>query len=214
MEETFTYRPMAVSDLSIVLDLLSATFCNEPLEAIAGISYQDFRDMVSFEITPILSQGFCQVVQNQDGIIIATLIANDVCAERSSATSSCPSCENYLPISAMINSLYQQHVAPLAQRSGQLLYVFIACVSPDYQRRGILKTLIRRSQAQARQNGYLRITTITTSPASQRPIMQLGYEIIGQINYCDFEYQGKRPFSELGHLGGATVLEWDCSKSG
>lgn len=205
MSDSLIYRQMTAGDITKVLDLLSGTFINEPMEAMLDIQFDEFSAVIGHEIKPVIEQGLSIVTEDaQSGEIVGVTVSHDAWPLK--AVEPGPVCEKYRPIAEMINPLHHEHIHEYAGEPGRLLYFFISGVNPAYQGRGIVKTQVKQILALAEDKGFVDARLISTGPASKYLYMKFGFETVAFEAFETFEYLGERPFAGLSELGGFTVL--------
>jgi len=73
-------------------------------------------------------------------------------------------------------------------------------VDPDYRGKGVATDLIRRSVLLAGVMGFTGVMTEATGRYSQKAFGTIGMLKVNSVTYRDFEYQGKKPFEEMGEV--------------
>ena len=80
---------------------------------------------------------------------------------------------------------------------GNSLHLYLLGVNPEFQGKGIGKTLVHVTEMVARDRGFNYILVEATSPGTKPICEKLGYESLGNIPYKDYEYKGAKIFSEI-----------------
>lgn len=207
---SFVYRIMEEKDVEPVLDMLAETFASHaPLEVALGITDLEFRQMVEFEMGPMIAERLSIVaVDPTEGTIVGMMAAQDAASPEPEGLS--PTTSKYQPIADLCNPLHQACIEAGGGADGKLLYFFVMGVRSGYQGRGIVTQVIRETLKVAAGRGFERSCAITTGVAATRAFERLGFEEKGRTRYQDFVFQGQRPFLSIAEQGGAVVLVRDC----
>ena len=72
--------------------------------------------------------------------------------------------------------------------------------------KGIGECMALRTNEIAIQNGFKRIAAEATGPISQHIAEKYGLHEIARVNYCDFEYQGKKVFKGITEATGCVMV--------
>lgn len=72
-----------------------------------------------------------------------------------------------------------------------------ACVLPEYQNHGIATAIAEKAITKIKDKWYKYVIADCTADNSWQVLFKLGFEIITEISYSDFEYNGVRTFAEL-----------------
>lgn len=190
------YRLMVQADLPEVLTLLSETFAEHgPLEKTMGITAEEFKAMAEFESAPVIGQNLSVVGTTTDGQIVCAIIAFDALTEEPEGEY--PAKQKYRPIGAMVNPMFDGCVKAHCDGKGQLLYMFLVAIDPNYQGRGLLRNVTRATLEQAGERGYEQVFAISTVLKAEASLRNLSFRRLEHVPYKSFKYQGKHPFADI-----------------
>ena len=97
---------------------------------------------------------------------------------------------------AMIDELEARCLTRAAVPFGSVVHAFQGGVSRKYRLSRVMKALVLRLIAHARERGYRKIVADCTSPASHRVLAQCGFTQVGFLSYDAFVIDGVRFFAD------------------
>ncbi|XP_077981919.1 uncharacterized protein LOC144436926 [Glandiceps talaboti] len=122
---------------------------------------------------------------------------------------SCPFARRIQPFLRELNKFYYRHPKLCdsnLDKNCKILKNFKIGVLPAYYGRGIGKKLAITQNDFAKQKGCEFVFLTSTSPGSEKLYLKLGYEVIGEVCYADFEVEGEKPFACITNPSSAKAM--------
>ncbi|AIT08940.1 hypothetical protein LO80_02380 [Candidatus Francisella endociliophora] len=107
-------------------------------------------------------------------------------------------------INRILTELYKD--VKLIEKAGVNFSIYALAVAEDFQNLGIATTLIKLSEQIALDNNFSKIFIDATSLGTYKIARKLNYKQLAQINYQDFNYEGRKPFKNITNHIGPTVF--------
>ena len=89
---------------------------------------------------------------------------------------------------------------------GNNLHLYLLGVAIEHQKKGIGTNLVKATEMIAKTKRFKNILVEATSPGTKPTCEKLGYDNIGKIIYRDFEYNKKKPFSQITDYDGPCLF--------
>jgi ribosomal protein S18 acetylase RimI-like enzyme len=207
MNQELNFRLMEETDAEEVLQLLAQSFCTyDPMEAVMGITEAEFIQMARLDLPQIfqdkLSLGLRDEATNKLICASAVLDATTKFADSTGKIS-----PKFDPIAAIVNQLHHPYRMTVPNVRGQTAYIYMGAVSPEWQGKGIAKSLFKAIETFVVSRGYQSIFTISTNVGSYIALQKNHYKDISSIAYKEFIYQTEKIFTSIHEHPGLTLME-------
>lgn len=111
------------------------------------------------------------------------------------------------PVLALLDQLEGAYRKIRSIDAGGYLHLFMIGVLDDWTGRGIAQEMVRMCLTNGATKGYRTAFAETTGTISRHVFGKLGFSELFFINYQEFEFGGKYPFSSIREHEGCTLME-------
>jgi len=192
-DTTIQFVPMTVGHIEEVCKVVGRSFTQEPMTESLHLSYEQvYRDFAKV-VEELGPKGMSIVaIDTTDGSIIGCCINKDFTMQ--------PMCgdtdhSDALAVFDLVDKLDDTVPELNNLKVGEMFHVYIVAVDRDHTKLNIGLNLVNKAEELARAGNFKQILAEVTGPISQHIFIDnCGYKEIGRVNYCDFEYHGKKVF--------------------
>ena len=180
---------------------------NEPLAHHMKITLDEFITFARGYYPMIVEQGLSLVARDiASGEVIGIRVSEDHVLENP------PEIENlspkFLPIFTLLGQLEERFYKERQIRRGEYVHMFMVAVKPGFTCRGIAPTMNRLFINHVIELGYTHAVTEPTGAISQHILRdKLGFKVLDQVDYEDFEFEGERVFAGIEDNTCAMLME-------
>lgn len=206
------YGPLDHSTLAGAIDCVSEVFTEaEPMSRFLGISREEFLVFANAVYPAMAEQGLSFVARDsQTGKIVGIRISEDyACSDMEEIPGLSP---KFFPLFSILHQI-SEHFRQIREiPPGKYIHLFMVAVNSNYAGRGIAPTMNAIFFDYVRSLGFTHAVTEPTGAISQHILMnKFGFQLLHQIRYRDFEYEGRRVFANIQGHEGVMLLEKDLT---
>jgi GNAT superfamily N-acetyltransferase len=188
------YEVFTGQEVEAITQLMVQVFENIGPIRVLGVTAQDLRAFVDFFMPKFIREGLSILARDQATSRLAGVMLNDDLG--TPPPGELPDIERMAPCIALYQELELTYLGDRIPAPGTFLHLFGLGVLPEFQGRGIAKTLVELSLSLGVQKGYQVALTESTGPASQQVFHRHGFSDRVVIRYADWTFAGKTVFAE------------------
>lgn len=191
------FHPLATPTSQAAFDLVTQVFVNaSTLQKALNIGLEEYRPYLRTSFDEMVLEGLSiAAIDTKTNHVIGCLIACDF-YHHIHAKSTAP--EKFAPLSALSKALCHSFIEQRAPKAGDIAFLDMAAIAPDYLGQGIYQAMRRFAHAHAKQRGFQSVIGELSSAATQHFVLKkLGHSKQAEVSFEHFEYQGKNPFQSI-----------------
>ena len=189
------YRLLTSTELDSAADLIAEVFSrDEPLAVATGQTRSELAALLRGMGPSAIAENRTSAAWAGDRLAGVALATRFTWAPPEGAEALSP---NYRPIGAMLAELEADFEARPQKDLETTMHIHMLAVDRRYRRLGIADALIRASLAHAVEQGFRRVVTDATNPASQRVFSNAGFSTRNEVRYDAFKFEGRRVFAGI-----------------
>ena len=195
---TFKIEELTEKHIEAASECLAKSFAREPMIQCLGISWQTVRDNFVHVVSKSAKNGLSLVtIEQSSGEVAGVTINMDMASDPVDEGVIFDDCLN--PVFALLETLDTSVSDFDGAKKGDFFHFFMLAVDERYSGNnlGALQTQATFDTAIA--NGYKTLVLEATGSVRQHVCgTKLGCKTISEINYSEFEFDGKKVFAGLG----------------
>ena len=208
------YGPLDQDTLAGAIECVSEVFTDaEPMSRFLGITKEEFLVFANAVYPHIAAQGLSFVARDsKTGKIVGIRISEDFAG---SEVDEIPGLSpKFFPLFTILGQI-DNHFRNIRDDivPGKYVHLFMVAVKSEYAGRGIAPNMNKLFFAHVKKLGFTHAVTEPTGAISQHILVnKFGFNIIHEIKYKDFVFEGEKVFAELQGHEGVMLLEKDLSE--
>lgn len=175
----------------LVANVFSA---DEPLAVAVGQTADEIVSMLALTAPDALAERL-SILASVGGQVVGVAFATSFTWLPSDAAAA--NSPNYAPIGALLEELEQDFSARPRDELERCVHIHMLAVESTYRDRKIGRELLRLCVENARARGMTAAVSDATNPASRRTFEAAGFTAIGQTDYAQFAFEGRKPFAGI-----------------
>lgn len=171
-----------------------------------GVTLEDYRTYLRTPFQQVVAQGLSvAAIDMHTGDLMGCMIVTDYTKQPAGDVRAHPVMK---PLVALARELDHQYAATRKVLPGQVVLIDMGAVRPEAEGRGIYQAMRAKVHAIAKSNRYQRVVGELSSAATHHVVMtQLGHAKLAEVNFHDFECQGRFPFRSITHPHSIVLAE-------
>lgn len=207
-ENGVLFRLMTQADIEESAKVFAETFQREIMVAHLGISADRFYPFALAACQKAIDMQMGVVAEDVvTGEIAGIVLTQDLLTEEPDDPEFFEMIKPFEPLFALLDDLMLKY---LDQKqvfiTGEVSVIFVIGVSSKYARTHIAKTLVDSALELNRRHGYKTTIAEVTSAVSQRLARRSGFKELIELEYSNFEFDGKRVFESMNQLHPTCIL--------
>lgn len=190
-------QPIASAPSEKLTQLVCEEFiASSVLHQALGITAEEYESWFRKSVLDKIDRSLSFVaVDTANDRLVACILA---CEFSGSSESSTRIPQRLLPVSAILERLAAPLVELIKNSSDRFLLVDIAVVSRLYRGKGVYKRLRQHVQENASKRGFRFVVgELSSSRTQQYCVSTLGHQVVAELAFAEFEFQGTRPFDSI-----------------
>ncbi|MEP3629828.1 MAG: hypothetical protein ABJN04_07500 [Hyphomicrobiales bacterium] len=191
------FHPFTAPTSQAAFDLVTQVFVNaSTLHKALNISLEEYRPYLRTSFDEMVLEGLSiAAIDTKTNHVIGCLIACDF-HHHIHAKSTVP--EKFAPLSALSKALCNSFIKQRAPIAGDIAFLDMAAIAPDYLGQGIYQEMRTYAHAHAKQRGFHSVIGELSSAVTQHFVLnKMGHTKQAEVSFEHFEYQGKKPFQSI-----------------
>ena len=194
--------PLRDADRDSAIHTISAAFSSDdPLAVSQHIDYNRFRKLIDSLYDGFLAAQLSFAAQDIDSGKVAALILvdNELHSDGNEGSDA---------IADIISCARQHYIEQLDQPIGKTIHIHFVASDSKYRRQRLVSKLTDTCLESARQQGFDR-AVVEASGNRSRNLFREHHGFVERVSvaYHDFEWHGKRPFTEIAEHSGLTLMD-------
>ena len=191
------FHPLTTPTSQAAFDLVTQVFVNaSTLHKALNIGLEEYRPYLRTSFDEMVLEGLSiTAIDTKTNNVIGCVIGCDF-YDHVHAKNIAP--EKFAPLSALSKTLCHSFIKQRAPKAGDIAFLDMAAIAPDYLGQGIYQAMRRFAHAHAKQRGFQSVIGELSSAATQHFVLKkLGHSKQAEVSFEHFEYQGKKPFQSI-----------------
>ena len=207
------YGPLDRETLAGAIDCVSDVFTDaEPMSRYLGITREEFLVFANAVYPHLADQGLSFVARDPDsGKIVGIRMSEDFAgSEMGEIPGLSP---KFMPLFAILTQIDDYFRTIRDVEPGKYIHLFMVAVRSAYGGRGVAPTMNRLFFDHVKKLGFTHAVTEPTGAISQHILVnKFGFDVVHEIKYKDFVFEGRKVFDGLKDHEGVMLLEKDLSE--
>lgn len=204
----FRFELLSKENLEGAVQCVSRAFTmNEPMSKQLGITVEEFLVFARLCYSEIINDGLSLVaIHRATERVVGVRISEDFCrVPQEDYDGISP---KFIPLFAILDTLSNRYREIRQVVPGKFAHMFMVGVEPEFANQGLAPRMYRHFIKLAMEKGYTYAVTEPTGTISQHVLRnKFGFDVLDEIFYEDFVFEGAKPFEEIEDHQSAQLME-------
>lgn len=189
------YKSMEKADQAQVIPIVAGTFIkHEPVSQALGLQQSDMEALVKEILRhPGVARLSTVAYHEPTGVVVGAFLAEDF-ADPSPIPQGCKA---LAPVLALLDLLEKHYPASHPLPQNRHLHLYMLGVDEAFMLQGVAGLLTDFCLYHAAKFGFTHAFAEATASGSQHLLNKRGFETLFEIPYADFEFTGRKVFSQI-----------------